>query len=128
MEAAAAADTIVAAGFTIDEVLVSLAQRTRETARIVTSKLVLPVSVRALPELYLAAPDVLLQAVQNCRPHSHTVLLIAHNPGLSELAYQLTGGTDGIALRTGGLCSLQFARQSWDQIGTVHASGCAILR
>ena len=127
-EALSAANAIAAAGLEIDEALVSPAQRTRETAGIVARTLNLAIPITHVATLYLAAPDVILQALQSCRAHSRTVLLIAHNPGLSELLHELAGGTQAIVLRTAGLCHLTLPQQSWKESGTVSASACEILR
>ena len=127
-EAVSAANAIAAAGLTIDEALASPAQRTRETASIVARRLNLTLPITHVATLYLAAPQVILQALQSCRAQSRTVLLIAHNPGLSDLVHELAGGTQAMVLRTAGLCHLTLPQQSWEQTGTVSASACEILR
>jgi phosphohistidine phosphatase len=127
-EALTCADAIAAAGLKVDEALVSPAQRTRETASIMIRRLGQAIPITQVATLYLAAPDVMRQALQACRAESRTVLLVAHNPGLSELAHELTGGTQAVVLRTAGLCHLTLPQQSWGEIGTVQASGCEILR
>jgi phosphohistidine phosphatase len=127
-QALGAAAAIAAAGLKVDEALVSPAQRTRETASIVIRGLGLGIPITHIAALYLAAPEVMLRALQACRAQTHTVLLIAHNPGLSELAQELAGDTQAIVLRTAGLCHLTLPQQSWEEIGTVPASACEVLR
>jgi len=127
-QALSAADAIAAAGLEVDEALVSPAQRTRETASIVIRRLGLGIPITHIATLYLAAPDVMLQALRACRAQARTVLLIAHNPGLSALAHELAGGTQALVLRTAGLCHLTLPQQNWEEIGAVNASACEILR
>jgi phosphohistidine phosphatase len=127
-QAAEAAPALAAAHLTIDEILISPSRRTRETADILIRGLALTLPARAVAELYLAAPAVMLEVLEHCRATSSTVLLIGHNPGISELAAQLNGESEGIALRTAGLCQLSFAQQRWDDIGAQRASSWKLLR
>jgi phosphohistidine phosphatase len=127
-EAAQAADALAAARLTIDEILVSPSRRTRETADSVMHRLGLRMPARAVAELYLAAPGVMLETLEGCQVTSSTVLLIAHNPGISELARQLGGGSGGLSLRTAGLCHLSLAQDRWDDIGSERASAWQLLR
>jgi phosphohistidine phosphatase SixA len=54
------------------------------------------------------------------------VLLIAHNPGLSELASRLVIGQGAFSLCTCGLAQLEFAG-SWSELGDQSCAG-ALLR
>jgi phosphohistidine phosphatase len=127
-QALEAADVIAAAQLTVDECLVSPARRTRDTASIVIRKLAVVVPTEFVTTLYLAAPDAMLQALQGCRTKSDCVLLIGHNPGMSELASTLSRSTQGLTLRTGGVCQLTFAHNAWDQLAAQCASACRVLR
>jgi phosphohistidine phosphatase len=128
LEAVAAAEAIAAAQLRIDEVLASPALRTRETASLVAGRLSLAVPVNHVAALYLGSPHALLLALQNCRPTAQTLLMIAHNPGISELAHRLARDARGIALRTAGVCRLTWAHDSWDKLGTTQASAFEVLR
>jgi phosphohistidine phosphatase len=120
-----AIDCINRAGLRVDATLVSPARRTRETAAIVHAAL--KVRIDYEPTLYLGAPDILLQAVQSCRTDALSLLLVGHNPGLSELAQQLTADHD-IALRTGGLCCITLPPGTWREVAMASASSIALLR
>jgi phosphohistidine phosphatase len=127
-EALEAAEVIAAAGLSIDEILLSPARRTSQSADIMMRRLGLLLAVERVPALYLGAAQALLQALQGCRSTSNTVLVIGHNPGISELAQQLSRSTPGLTLRTGGVCQLTFAQQHWDGIGSDAATTWAVLR
>jgi phosphohistidine phosphatase len=128
LEALAAAETLAAAHLTIDEILVSPARRARETADIFARRLKLAIAPGVVAELYLAPPDVMLGILEHCSVTSDTILLIGHNPGISELAHQLHAGSDSSGLRTAGLCQLTFAHDRWQGIGGQRASGYRLLR
>ena len=50
-----------------------------------------PADVRELPELYNAEPGRILDVLNELETDAGTVLVIAHNPGISELAMLLAG-------------------------------------
>jgi len=97
-----------------DLVLCSTATRTRQTFEAVKAALGDPV-VRFLPELYAASEATLLAAVRAVGPRTRSLLLIAHNPGLEDLAVGLAARGDGEALQrlgekfpTGAFATLAF--------------------
>jgi len=102
-----------------DLMVVSPARRTRQTAEIVARELSIPAR-RVLQEekLYLAAADDLRQVVQSTGPRIAHLLLIAHNPGLSELMQQLVPKHGGPGLATAAVCSIAFEAASWQGIGS----------
>ena len=128
-EALDAAGCIAAARLRIDCRLVSPALRARETATLVAGEL--DISEPALIEsaLYPGKPDELLQALRLCAPGVGTVLMIGHNPGLSELAQRLHRGQPAIELRTAGLCCIEFGRQaSWTQLRPELVTRVTVMR
>ncbi len=87
-DAAQAGEALAAAGVVPDRVLVSAARRTQETWTAAAPPLgARPGEVR--DALYDAPSDDLLRAAQAC--DAETVALVAHNPGLGELAARLGG-------------------------------------
>jgi phosphohistidine phosphatase len=128
LEALEAGEAIATVHLKIDEVLVSPAQRTRQTLAIVVGKLGFNVPTELVPTLYLASPDAMHQALQGCRSTSNTVLVVGHNPGISELAQQLSRATPGLTLRTAGACQLTFLQDSWDDLTEQRASTWKLLR
>jgi phosphohistidine phosphatase len=70
--------------------------------------------------LYDAAPDTILQAIQETGAAVATLLVIGHNPGLQELAATLVAAGDVEARQrlkeyfpTGALAVIEFAIDDW---------------
>jgi phosphohistidine phosphatase len=101
-----------------DLMLASPARRTRQTAEIVARELSIPAR-RVLHDerLYLAAAGDLLQVVQSTGPRIAHLLMIAHNPGVSELMQLLAPQQGGAGLATAAVCSIAFEAASWEGIG-----------
>jgi phosphohistidine phosphatase len=76
-------------GYQPDVVVVSAATRTRQTWDLVASELGGSPAVHLEPRAYAASALTLLYLVQELPARYRTALLIAHNPGLSELAASL---------------------------------------
>lgn len=98
-----------------DLLLSSPALRARQTAQGVSGCLAAEGRLLFDEALYLAPPPRLLQALAAHGGSSQTVLLIAHNPGIEELAGLLCGGR--LQMPTGALVALAFANDSWDGLG-----------
>ncbi len=82
--------------------LASDAARTRETAQRLAHALGLPAeAVRFEHRLYLAAPEVIRQVLAEQAARRRYVVLVGHNPGLSELAGELAGTPGSVGLGTG---------------------------
>ena len=96
--------------------LVSPARRTRQTGEIVARVLSLPERLVISDEaLYLASAADLLKVVQATGPRVAHLLVVAHNPGVSELVQQLVAEASGLA--TAALCSIAFECDHWTAIG-----------
>jgi phosphohistidine phosphatase len=106
-----------------DLVCVSTAARARQTWDLVAAELpdAQPV-VAHLEELYGAGPAELLAVIRAAAVEDPAQLMIvAHNPGLHEIALSLIGGgdADGIKaiagnLPTGGIVIIDFAIEDWN--------------
>jgi len=98
--------------------LVSPARRAQQTAEIVARELSIPAR-RVVPEekLYLAAARDLLQAVRETGPRISHLLMIAHNPGVSELVGLLVPKNSRGGLGTAAVCSIAFDAPSWGTLG-----------
>ncbi len=66
-----------------DEVLCSSALRTRQTLGAILDQSTVAPAVSYLDELYLAAPETLLEVIASSM--SERLLLVGHNPGLEQL-------------------------------------------
>jgi phosphohistidine phosphatase len=89
--APAVAEELSRRGWLPDHVLVSPSRRTRETWAIIEARLDATPDTRFLPELYEASAAGLLQILRRIPAEAETVLVIGHNPGMEELAQDLSG-------------------------------------
>jgi phosphohistidine phosphatase len=95
-----------AAGVAPELVLCSPSVRTRQTLEAVRPAFGDP-EVRFPPELYAASEEELLDVLHVVGPAVGSVLVIAHNPGLEDLAATLSG-TVQEKFPTGALATLAF--------------------
>jgi phosphohistidine phosphatase len=99
-------------------VLVSPARRTQQTAEILARELALPVRLLVREDsLYLAAPPELLRLARTAGPLVRHLTILAHNPGLTELAHELAPREAPRDLSAAALCSMEFGCEGWEQIG-----------
>jgi phosphohistidine phosphatase len=96
--------------------------RTRETLKAILPSLGDP-AIDFPDELYAASEDELLGAVRGVEPGVSSVLVIAHNPGIQDLAIALAGrGDEELRERldekfpTGALAALRFAVETWAEV------------
>jgi phosphohistidine phosphatase len=128
-EALDAADRIARAGLRCDALLVSPALRTRETATIVAAELDLPLRLTIEPDLYPGDPATLLRSLRRCLASYATVLIVGHNPGISELAQRFKQSPPPLELQTAGLCLISFpADAHWGELRPALAADFALLR
>jgi phosphohistidine phosphatase len=99
-------------------VLVSPARRAQQTAEIMARELSLPVRLLVREEgLYLAAPPELLRLVRGAGPLVQHLMVLGHNPGLTELAHELAPRQAPRELSAAALCSMEFGCAGWGEIG-----------
>lgn len=106
-----------------DLALVSTAVRTQETWELLRAALP-PTRVKHLPALYGADTSELLSTIRNATAADpHCLLIVAHNPGLHELALALIAGGDGAGRRalaanlpTAGVAVIDFKIDDWDDV------------
>jgi phosphohistidine phosphatase len=101
-----------------DLVLASPARRTQQTAEIVARELSLPARRVVREEaLYLASAEDLLKVVLGTGPRIAHLMVVAHNPGVSELVQLLVPEGGGAGLATAAICSIAFDAGAWTSIG-----------
>jgi phosphohistidine phosphatase len=99
-------------------VLVSPARRTQQTGEILARVLSLPARLVMSDEaLYLASAADLLKVVQATGPRVTHLLVVAHNPGVSELVQQLVPEAEASGLVTAAVCSIACETDHWTAIG-----------
>jgi phosphohistidine phosphatase len=105
-----------------DYVLCSPAKRARETYECMER--ILPSVAIIYPEkLYNASADELLGFIKKLTNTSETALVVAHNPGIHNLATRLAGKGDherlasmSYGFRPGTMAVIKAASESWDGI------------
>lgn len=97
-----------------DLILASPARRTLQTAEILARELeVSPRHVRADERLYLAGAEEIARVVHVAGPRIRHLMVVGHNPGLSDYARHLAPQAQIGDLVTAGVCSLGFEARTW---------------
>lgn len=105
-----------------DLALVSTATRTQQTWSLLQAEMP---AARAehLPDLYGADPSDLLSIIHGTDDNKRTLLILAHNPGLHELALGLIAGGDAAGRRalaanlpTAAAAVIDFAIHDWSDV------------
>ncbi|MBN1238208.1 MAG: histidine phosphatase family protein [Gammaproteobacteria bacterium] len=100
-------------------ILTSHAVRARTTARIVARMLGYPEEFLQVERaLYLAAPDEILAVVAAQDERFEDVLVVGHNPGLTELANRLLPELALDNLPTGGVVAIDVDAGSWRDVAS----------
>ena len=107
-------------GILPDLVLVSDAQRTRDTWKLIQPYLVTS-KVQFLAELYLANSIELLKIIQQSEDKHQTIMILAHNPGITYAFYELAQITiDNVP--TAGVGCIEFDCMSFSEIAESKSS------
>jgi phosphohistidine phosphatase len=102
---------------TIERILFSPARRTSETAQIVAGALSLdPQTLVAVPALYAATPAAIRIAVSRNHDGACVLLLVGHNPGISEFGCELAGLGSHAQLPTAGFWRRSLGTQAWQAL------------
>lgn len=97
--------------------MVSPARRAQQTAEIVVRELGIPPRhLRSEESLYLAEAEDILRVVKGTGPRIPHLMIIGHNPGLSEVARLLAPSLESPELGTGAMCSLTFDARTWSAV------------
>jgi len=134
VQAAAQARALVDAGFEVDLVLCSPAQRARETLAALNASRAQPWPARFEESLYLATPATLLATLQGLPETLATVLVVGHSPGLLELARRLAASIApeaeqraSRALPPGTLLRLCCNVSRWSEVEAACARLCSVV-
>ncbi|RGE20097.1 histidine phosphatase family protein [Leucobacter sp. wl10] len=107
------AERLARSGAEVERIVSSTAVRARTTAAAFGAELELEVELD--PELYAAPASTLLAKAAGTNAAS--AMVVAHNPGISDLAAQLSG--DGIAhMPTCAVARFAWAAESWSELGS----------
>lgn len=97
-------------------ILSSPAKRARKTAKIVAKEINFPKKhIMTDESIYLAGVSTLLEVIRHIDDALHQVILVGHNPGLTDLADYLTNcQIDNIP--TCGIFCMDFDIRSWKEV------------
>ncbi len=100
-----------------ERVLVSPARRTRETLDLLRQALAIaPSSVREEPRIYEADAAALVAVIRETPEDVSTLMLIGHNPGLTDCANLLAAGDPLGNVPTLGVVELECAGRRWNEL------------
>ena len=98
---------------TADWLWASAAARTSTTAQALAATCNCPLQLE--DDLYLAGPESILSVLQSTPEDFYDIILVGHNPGISELAGLLNRPAKSIELGTLGIVELTFTGQ-WQNL------------
>ncbi|ERM82338.1 hypothetical protein P872_18235 [Rhodonellum psychrophilum GCM71 = DSM 17998] len=101
--------------FEIDLILSSSANRTKETTELISQETNVG-SIKFEDGIYEAEQDELLKMINGLEENFDSVLLIGHNPGLSDLLSSITGG-NYINLQPGMMAVMEIQVEEWSMVG-----------
>lgn len=97
----------------VPEIIVSSnANRTKQTSEGLLSQLKDPCGVQYFEALYNAPPAVLRSHIEDQSKHFNTLVVIAHNPGISILAGELSGQL--VSFKPGEGIVLEIDLKEWE--------------
>jgi phosphohistidine phosphatase len=102
-------------GLPIDRIVSSTALRARSTATGIASELGYPLGEVVTEKcLYLAEPAAYLRVLSDMAHPHQTILVVGHNPGMSELVSQWTG--ELVDMPTAAVAQLELATETWHDL------------
>ena len=103
-------------------IISSSAVRARRTANIVAEALEYPAeSLQIERDLYLATAEKILELVRSQEDNVSDLLVVGHNPGLTELVNRLLPELDLDNLATSGVVAMDFDTKKWSDIDEINA-------
>lgn len=128
LSAAAIGDEFVSRGIVPDLALCSVARRAVETWQALVARLNVPPPAQIEGGLYSCGAQGLLSRLQQVESVVTSVLLLAHNPDIQELAFLLTGQgleSDSVGLPhhfpAGALAAIEADAITWPELGSGRA-------
>jgi phosphohistidine phosphatase len=116
-EAESMARRLIELGLVPDLIITSSARRAGQTAEILAHELsLLPRTIRYEEALYLGGAQEILKLVATIGPRVAHLMIIGHNPGISEAAHVLVPSRDPGGLSTAALCSITFDTEQWSAV------------
>jgi phosphohistidine phosphatase len=105
---------IVAAGIRPSLIVTSPAKRARTTAKVIAKQIGYPIEfLQHENDLYLASLNTLLDVVMAQENEFNNMMIVAHNPGLTDFANYLSPGLTS-NLPTAGVMSVSIEQDDWN--------------
>ncbi len=122
------AEELSAKGVLPDLIITSPAARASHTALIISRVLKRNTDNTKIESLlYHCSADVFLEVIYSLPEDINSVMIVAHNPGVTDLAFELTkGGTS--FLPTTGVAIIRYNVDTWQNIHSVNADNFLILK
>ncbi len=95
-------------------ILTSTAKRARRTAELVAENCSFDGEILLRPDFYEASLQDYLEGIRGVPPAIATLLIVGHNPGMTELVEDLTGRPE--ALGTGNIAVITFEIEAWAEL------------
>lgn len=107
-------DRLKAAGIRPSLIITSTAKRAFKTARIVAQQISYPLEfLQKEPGLYHAGVNKLLDIIAAQDDGFNSIMIVGHNPGLTDLANEFVPGVTG-NIQTSAFVSLMIDTDDWD--------------
>ena len=117
-DARAAARRLAHSGIVVQHIVCSPATRTDRTARIMAEALRYDVAdLEHAAAAYSASLGDLLDVIAGTAPDVHTLMLVGHNPALSDLADLLVAGDTVPGLPTCAVVAVDLPIEDWSRVG-----------
>lgn len=103
-----------------DAFTVSTACRAKATAKLMAPALGFSFAdIQWKNELYLASPSTMRSVIRQTADHIQTLVLLAHNPGITELANQLAAANIS-NIPTCGVVTFELPIDQWAELNHAH--------
>lgn len=117
------ASKLISRGAKVDAIIYSPAKRTTQTSRLINNILQVPVSNVHMHEgLYLAPPKQLINIIKSTPKNVNELMVIAHNPGVTQLVNFLAKEHFENIPTCGTACVL-FDIEDWEEISNIGKLG-----
>ena len=97
-----------------DLILSSPARRARKTAQAVSEYSSYDGEIETVPDFYPGNPYTFIDTLMSIPDEYQSVMIVAHNPGLEELLYALSG--ESARMPTSALAQVELPLDSWREL------------
>ena len=122
------AEKLTEAGVNPDLIITSPAARASHTALILARAMKVEMDkFVVLNKFYHCSVDVFLEEIYALPDHVKSVMIVAHNPGITDMAYEFTKGATSF-LPTTGVSVVRFNIDKWSDISSARPVNHLIIK